>query len=269
MDSLKSKEAISSVITQQEITNQLAYLGVKKGMVLEVHASLSSLGYVVSGASAVVNALLTAISEEGTLVMAAQDSNNTEPLNWQNPPVELRLVKKIRENMTGFDIYTSGLGSMGAIADDLRARKNTYHSYHPSCAFVANGAMAKELMSNQPIHFALSMSSPLGKMYQLENSYILLIGVDYDTATGMHLGEYLSEKRKILLEGGAVKKDGTTMWKKYLEIELDSQEFLEVGKALEKAKLVRIGKIGDAKCKLMKFKDAVDYTKNYLMEKYG
>lgn len=267
MDSLENK-TISSVITESEITTQLAHLGLRKGMVVEVHSSLKSLGYVVSGASAVVNALLASVGEEGTIVMAAQDCYNTEPLNWQNPPVELRLVEKIRDNMVGFDIYTSGLHQMGAIADDLRARKNTYHSYHPSCGFMASGALAKELMSNQPINFALGDKSPLGKMYELDNAYILLIGVDYDSATGMHLGEYLSERRKIKLEGGAVKKDGATIWKKYLEIDLDSDEFIDVGKRLEKAKLVKIGKVGEAKCKLVKFKDAVDYTKEYLKEKY-
>lgn len=267
MDSLENKQ-INSVITESEITTQLAHLGLRKGMVVEVHSSLKSLGYVVSGASAVVNALLASVGEEGTIVMPAQDCYNTEPLNWCNPPVELRLVEKIRDNTVGFDIYTSGLHQMGAIADDLRARKNTYHSYHPSCGFMANGALAKELMSNQPINFALGEKSPLGKMYDLDNAYILLMGVDYDSATGMHLGEYLSERRKIRLEGGAVKKDGATLWKKYLEIDLDSDEFVEVGKRLEKAKLVKIGKVGEAKCKLVKFKDAVDFTKEYLMEKY-
>jgi len=265
---LENKKVITSVITESEITTQLAHLGLRKGMVVEVHSSLSSLGYVVSGAGALVNALLASIGEEGTIVMPAQDSDNTEPLNWVNPPVELRLVDKIRDNTIGYDIYTSGLHQMGAVADDLRARKNTYHSYHPSCGFMANGALAKELMSNQPINFALGPKSPLGKMYELDNAYILLIGVDYEKATGMHLGEYLSERRKIKLEGGAVKKDGATIWKKYLEIDLDSDEFAEVGKRLEKAKLVRIGKVGEAKCKLVRFKDAVDFTRDYLMEKY-
>ncbi len=47
------QKAISQLITQKEILEQLKELGVGAGMILEVHASLSAFGYVCGGAQTV------------------------------------------------------------------------------------------------------------------------------------------------------------------------------------------------------------------------
>ena len=54
-------KAISQLITKKEIVDQLRELGVNPGMILEVHAALSSFGYVCGGAQAVVDALIEAV----------------------------------------------------------------------------------------------------------------------------------------------------------------------------------------------------------------
>lgn len=73
------QKAISQLITQKEILEQLKELGVGAGMILEVHASLSAFGYVCGGAQTVVNALIEAVGYSGTLLMAMQCSDNTDP----------------------------------------------------------------------------------------------------------------------------------------------------------------------------------------------
>ena len=55
-----------TTVTKQDIVNALAELGVKPGDLLEVHSSLSSFGHVEGGAAAVVEALMEAVTEEGT-----------------------------------------------------------------------------------------------------------------------------------------------------------------------------------------------------------
>ena len=72
------QKAISQLITQKEILEELKELGVGAGMILEVHASLSAFGYVCGGAQTVVNALIEAVRYSGTLLMAMQCSDNTE-----------------------------------------------------------------------------------------------------------------------------------------------------------------------------------------------
>ena len=56
--SSSTKETLTEVISRNDIIEDLKKLGVREGMVLEVHSSLSSLGYVVGGAQSVVDALL-------------------------------------------------------------------------------------------------------------------------------------------------------------------------------------------------------------------
>ncbi|HPW53730.1 MAG TPA: AAC(3) family N-acetyltransferase [Erysipelotrichaceae bacterium] len=267
MNTYQNEEIITMALSEKEVINQLQHLGVVEDMCVEVHVSFNSVGTVIGGPTAFVDALLKTVGSNGTIVMASQDYNNSEPLFWENPPAEIRLMSKIRENTPGYDIYTSGQHLMGIVTDNLRARKSTYHSYHPNSGFIANGKDAKYLMANQPLNFPLSMRSPLGKMYEKEDSYILLIGVGYDKATGLHLGEHLSECRNIILQGGAVKKGGETIWKKYLDIELDSTDFIEIGREMERRKMVRVGKVGNAICRLFRFAEAVDFTRDYLKER--
>lgn len=268
MNTYQNDEIISVALSEKELIRQLQHLGVEKDMCLEVHVSFNNVGSVIGGPTTFVDALLKTVGENGTIVMASQDCYNSEPLYWENPTVEIRLMDKIRENTPGYDIYSSGQHLMGIVVDNLRARKSTYHSYHPNSGFIASGKDAKYLMANQPLSFPLDLNSPLGKLYEKKDSCILLVGVGYDKATGLHLAEHLSKVRNIILQGGAIKKSGETIWKKYLDIELDSSEFIEIGKEMEKNKMVRVGKVGNAICRLFNFSEAVDFTCDYLRKRY-
>ncbi|MGN1399099.1 MAG: aminoglycoside N(3)-acetyltransferase [Erysipelotrichaceae bacterium] len=263
-----NKGIVEEAFSKAEIIEQLNQLGLQSDMTVEVHSSFAKVGYVIGGPAAFNDALLQIVGEKGNIVMPCQDYYNTEPLFWQNPPVKMNLADKIRENMPGYDIYTSGHRLMGVLVDDIRSRKTAYHSYHPNCAFVAIGKDSKYLMSNQPLSFPLGMKSPLGKLYQLDNSYTLLIGCDYDNCTSWHLAEHLSMVRGIILQGGCIKKGGKNIWKKYLDYEVNSDEFIEIGRQYEKTAQVRIGKVGNAVCKFFKTREAIDFACGYLLKKY-
>ena len=101
MASLKNKE-LSSVITIEDIKRELKHIGIQNGDVLEVHASLKSIGYVLGGANALLDAILDTLGFEGTLVMSAQSSGNSEPAYFQNPPIDVSLSSKVRESIPGF-----------------------------------------------------------------------------------------------------------------------------------------------------------------------
>ena len=253
---------LHTALSRKDLVSQLTHLGITSDMILEVHCSLRSVGFIIGGASSFVDALLEVLNQ-GTLVMACQNVDNSEPLNWVNPPIALNLCDKVRENMPGYDIYHSDVHFMGALALDLRTRKQTCRSYHPNCAFIANGREARELMGGQPLNFPLGHGSPLEKMYLKDNSWILLVGVDYDRATGLHYAESISEVRPIILQGGAVNTNGRREWKKFLDYDLDSSDFVELGKVMERKKMVRIGKIGNTQVKLFNFRQATDFAIEY------
>ena len=57
MESLQSKE-LTSVINAEDIKKQLLHLGIKQGDILEVHASMKAIGYILGGSNTVLDALL-------------------------------------------------------------------------------------------------------------------------------------------------------------------------------------------------------------------
>ena len=77
-------------VTAQSLAADLAALGVQPGMVLVVHSSLKSLGWVNGGPVAVILALEEVLGSAGTLVMPTHTSDNSDPANWVNPPVPSR-----------------------------------------------------------------------------------------------------------------------------------------------------------------------------------
>ena len=255
---LNSKETLS----KKDLVNQLKKLGVRPGMTLEVHTSMKSLGYVIGGAQTVVDALMEAVGFDGTLVMPLQTYENNEPAYWENPPAERRLWQKIRDNTPAYNPDSSQFRHMGEVVNNLNRRAGVYRSSHPSLAFVTYGKYGKLIAQNQSMDFGLGEQSPLGTLYQLP-SYILLIGVGYDNCTAMHLAEYRSGIRPVILQGGAIEENGSRKWVKYLDCDLDSDDFPPIGKKMEEKGLVTIGKVGKADCRLMKFNEAVDFACDY------
>ena len=261
------QKAISQLITQKEILEELKELGVGAGMILEVHASLSAFGYVFGGAQTVVNALIEAVGYSGTLLMAMQCSDNTEPSAWENPPIERHLIKAVREQMPAFNKKESDTRGMGAIVENLRRREGIVISHHPNCAYVAWGKYAKLLCNHQSLHFPLSEESPAARLYELKGS-VLLMGVDYTRCTALHLAEYRSEIRPVILRGAAVELEGKRMWKKYLDLDIDSEIFNKAGKRLEEKGFVKKGKAGMADLKLFKADAAIDEAVRYFAKEH-
>ena len=58
-------------LTEKEIMDDLRKLGIARGTAVEVHSSLSSVGFVEGGAPTVIHALMHVVGEEGTIVMSA------------------------------------------------------------------------------------------------------------------------------------------------------------------------------------------------------
>lgn len=57
------------MVTKEMLKNALTQLGVEKGMVLEVHSSLSSFGELEGGAETVINTLKEIVTEEGSIFL--------------------------------------------------------------------------------------------------------------------------------------------------------------------------------------------------------
>ena len=100
-------------MTQSDIETGLRAMGVREGMMLEVHSSLRSFGYVEGGAPTVIRALQNTVGEEGAIVMPAFRLSRKLPLTPEDTALGITLkIKILGEDETSTD--------MGLIADTFR-----------------------------------------------------------------------------------------------------------------------------------------------------
>lgn len=264
MGLLKNKE-LSSVVTIEDIKKELKHIGIQNGDVLEVHASLKSIGYVLGGANALLDALLDTLGFEGTLIMSAQSSGNSEPAYFENPPVDVSLYNTVRKSIPTFKGKFDDLSGMGLLAVALQKRPSVYFSNHPQVSIMAHGKHAKWITQSHPLNDMFGLKSPIAKMVELKTK-VLLIGVDYDRCTGMHLGEYLSNKRPIIIQGSRMTVGSKEDWVKFLSYNFDSDEFIKVGRAMELDNRINLSLLGNSVVKHFDLEYAVRCTQRYFEE---
>ena len=252
--------------TINTLARDLRALGVKEGSIILVHSSLSSIGWVNGGPTAVIAALMNVVTPSGALVMPTQSGELSEPSKWGNPPVPEAWWEDIRQTMPAFNEVTTPTSGMGQIAEAFRSYPGVSRSNHPAVSFAAWGKEKAQVLANHSIDFGLGEESPLAKLYQL-NAQILFIGTGYDTNTAFHLGEYRAPGNQIVLEGAPIIKNEKRVWQIYQDIEFQEEEFEQMGHLFDQQHQVNKGLIGQAESRLFSLKEAVDYAKTFLREK--
>lgn len=250
--------------TRESIAEDLKKLGLKSGMTVLVHSSLSALGWVCGGPIAVVQALMDVITSEGTLIMPSHSGDYSEPSYWENPPVPKDWWQTIKDTMPPFDPEMTPTRGMGAIVETFRHVPKVIRSYHPQVSFLAWGKNAKKITDNHSLNYGLGEGSPLARLYDLEG-YVLLLGVGYGNNTSFHLSEYRAPGAKECENGGPIMENGKRIWKILKDIELDEDDvFPNIGKDFDESGEVLIDNIGISECRLFKQKPAVDFAEKWI-----
>jgi len=253
-------------LTVASLAEELATLGVAPGMTLMVHSSLSSLGYVVGGAPAVILALEAVLGPTGTLVMPTHNGDLSDPANWSQPPVPEAWHQTIRENMPAFQPDLTPAKGMGIIPETFRKQDGTLRSNHPMVSFAARGPEAQFVTAGHRLRMSQGEGSPLARLYDL-GAYVLLMGVSYDRNTSFHLAEYRNRfaDHKRCKRGAPTRLgDGASQWTTYEDITWHDADFLEIGATFEDTGVVRTGTIGRATCRLFPQKTLVDFAVTWM-----
>ncbi len=189
-------------LTRESLAADLKELGLGEGERVIVHASLSSLGYVVGGAEAVIQALMDVLTSTGTLVMPTQSPQLSEPSFWENPPVPEEWWPVFREHLPAYDPHVTPAFWMGKVADTFRTFPGVFRSDHPKLSLAAWGNDARKMVEGHGLAFGLGEDSPLAKLYD-RYAHVLLLGVGYESNTSFHLAEYRVPGGKVIEERGS------------------------------------------------------------------
>jgi aminoglycoside 3-N-acetyltransferase len=170
--------------TRESLANDLRTLGVTAGMIVEVHSSLSALGWVCGGPIAVVQALMDVVTDAGTLVMPTQTHRCCDPKKWRHPSVPKEWWPTIRVHLPAFDPRTTPTQLMGQIVETFRTWPGAVRSSHPTVSFAAWGRHAQTIISNHNLDYGLGEGSPLARLYDL-GGYVLLLGIGFRKSHAM------------------------------------------------------------------------------------
>ena len=135
--------------TRASLAQDFADLGFRNGQTVIWHSSLSSLGWVIGGANAVILAMRDVLGDEGTLMIPTHSSANSEPSHWQNPPVPETWWQLVRDHTPAFDPATTQTRQLGIIVELVRTLEGAQRSNHPAHSFAAVGRGARELVARK------------------------------------------------------------------------------------------------------------------------
>ncbi len=164
------------VVTQADISTGLRELGLRPGDSVLVHSSLSSFGYVVNGADAVIDALLEVVEGTGNVIVPTL--TGTAEDGPDRPPV--------------FDVRHAPCWT-GRIPSVLMKRSEAKRSLHPTHSVAGIGPQVAVLEEGH--EDCLTPCGELSPYYRLavHGGYILLMGVDQESNTTIHTAEELAE----------------------------------------------------------------------------
>lgn len=246
---MDTREKVKHSVGKKDIKVGLARLGLKTGDIVGVHSSLSSFGRVEGGADTVIDAILEVIGKQGSVVMSTHSANLSED---KRTPEMVALGISWLFKILPYDPDKTPV-TTGTIPETFRKRQGVVRGLHPSLSIAALGPKAEVL------------SEGWHRLLELDG-YILLIGVDLDRCTAMHLAE-----KRVQFPDHILKKITPPKWfaEEYPESEWewDVGPYPNFGRltqpSIERGTM-KIVKVGDATLRLVKLRELIDLYVEYL-----
>ena len=223
--------------THEKLIQDFSDLGIEKADTLFIHSSFKSLGSVEGGAGTVISAMEKVIGQDGLILMPS-----------------FNLLPSQEERIASWDVDKTP-STVGWLTEFFRQMSDTYRSDHYSHAVAARGEGAEAFVADHlrckgyksPWDCLLwgktyGTPSPLFRAY-MADAKLLMIGVDYQTSTYIHLAEVIHWNDRLV----------------------DNPEVNFIG--LNRPKLgafwdalgnLKQGKVGDSDCRLFPIKTYVD-----------
>jgi aminoglycoside 3-N-acetyltransferase len=186
--------------------------------VLLVHTALSRLGFVPGAARTVIESLLGAVGQSGTIMMPTYSGELSDPAEWRHPPVPAHWVQPILDETPPYDPKLTPTRGMGVVAELFRHFPGVLRSPHPQSSFAARGPFAETLVREHPLDYRFGSRSPLGKLRDIGGK-VLLLGAPPETCSLFYLTqEYMTKNVEVLRKAPLLRND-CKAWVQYRDIE--------------------------------------------------
>jgi aminoglycoside 3-N-acetyltransferase len=270
-----------SLVTRSQLVGDLRDLGVREGAVLMVHTRISSLGWVVGGSQAIVEALLEVVGPEGTLMAYA---------GWEDDPWDLAewpedWRRAYRDELPPFDPDLSESDhEMGRLPERLRTWPGARASSAHVMRMVAVGRRAQWLTTGQSWDHPQGPGSPLAKLVEARGQ-VLMLGAPLDTLTLLHHAEALvdSPRKRYVTYSIPVREGGATVWREvrdhdtstrgafpYEEVVPPGEDaFAVIGREALEAGCGVTGRIGQAESHLFEAAALVEFGRRWMHDRFG
>lgn len=232
-----------NTLSQIDIENGLKKLGLKSGIYIEVHSSLSSFGNVIGGAETIINSLKKIITKSGAIIMSTFLMSKKMKLSDLDKKRGLTCKIKI------LDSNSDERTGMGIVSDEFRKINDVKTGTGVFRVSAWGAEVDKNILGYTNLHE--------------HDGYGLLLGVDIYSLSSMHYVEQnLPKKIKDIF------KAPSYIQKYYPE----DQWYIETGnppekawykiqsEALEKGYIKEIF-IGNARCMFFKVNKVIDLYK--------
>lgn len=261
--------------TRADLARDLAALGLRAGDMVMAHAGMRSVGPLLNGPDALIDAIRDLIGPAGTLMAyVGWDTRHDDFLDDDG-----RVLPEWRNRVPGFDLDASRATRLnGALAEFLRTTPGAVRSGNPGMSMAAIGARANWLVADHPQDYGCGEGTPLAKLVEA-GGRVLMVGAPHDTCTLMHLAEHRADipGKRILRYEVPFAHDGGIRWRWAEEYDtsepvLDSMPedmfqqivdaFLAAGNGVQ-------GRVGTADTTLMDAAPLLDFGIKWIERRYG
>lgn len=235
-------------ITKDNLVTDLRKIGVAEGDHLAVVLSLKSVGFVVGGPRAFIEALLEVVGPNGTIMM------NTHTRSFA-------LSEVARDYLYN---YRSTPCWTGAVPETLRKWENAVRSKNPKSSIVAVGKFAEYLTEGHDEH--ASLYAPYSRLGEVGGKY-LCVGLKDNLVAIRHEAQRLAGLNDVVKMFVGVKyvDDCGTVKVYIVNCPPCTSNLPSLVPKLEASGVLRTGKIGTAKAYLAPTKELLDSMKKMLM----
>ncbi len=219
-------------VTKDDVRAGLAAVGLGPGDVAFVHSSLRAFGHVEGGADAVIDALLEAVGDGGTVVMPT--------FTWgafHDKPVVV------------FDVANTPCET-GLIPETFRRRPGVLRSRHVCHSVAAFGPLAADVMGDGVHPFG--PGSSFDALLRLD-SWNVFLGVSFGVCTALHAVEEFHQVpyryyrdfcgSTVILPDGREEPSAAV---EFLRKEEFQNHFEKMGRIFAEAGILRTARVGDA-----------------------